>query len=354
VIQEWLQIALVAGCAALVGTIVGSLISRPRRAKPAPGEAEAAAPALARPTVPESPPLRNFRAILEKRGIGGKELDSQIEDFARQYADLQERLREIAPADPALAALADEARRALDGGNFGHALESLNQLGERDAATGRDLVEKAGKHLLTAATARAAAGDLHLAQMDYGDALRTYGEALAVLPEGAETLRAECLNKHGTAAYHLGEHETATESFAEALRILERTLGADHPDLATALNNLALLYYSQGDYEAAEPLYERALAIDEKVLGAEHPGVATDLNNLALLYKKQGNFEAAEPLLRRALAIKEKVFDPGHASLVMGLKNYASLLRVLDRVEEAETLESRAATLPQRRTEAAE
>ena len=39
-----------------------------------------------------------------------------------------------------------------------------------------------------------------------------------------------------------------------------------------------------GRYAEAEPLYERALAIREKALGPDHPDVATSLNNLAVLY----------------------------------------------------------------------
>ena len=50
---------------------------------------------------------------------------------------------------------------------------------------------------------------------------------------------------------------------------------AQHPDVATGLNNLATLYYDQGRYADAEPRYQRALAIWEKVLGPEHPNVAT-------------------------------------------------------------------------------
>ncbi len=50
-------------------------------------------------------------------------------------------------------------------------------------------------------------------------------------------------------------------------------------------------------------LYRHALAIDEKALGADHPGVATDLNNLAVLLAEKGDFAEAEPLIRRAVAI---------------------------------------------------
>ena len=48
-------------------------------------------------------------------------------------------------------------------------------------------------------------------------------------------------------------------------------MGPDHPDTASSLNNLALLYQDQGKYAEAEPLYQRALAICEQQLGASHP-----------------------------------------------------------------------------------
>jgi tetratricopeptide (TPR) repeat protein len=89
-------------------------------------------------------------------------------------------------------------------------------------------------------------------------------------------------------------------------------LGAEHPDTATSLNNLAALLDSQGNYEGARPLYERALAIKEKVLGAEHPNTAISLNNLALLLYSQGNYEGARPLYERALSIREKVLGAEH------------------------------------------
>ena len=75
-------------------------------------------------------------------------------------------------------------------------------------------------------------------------------------------------------------------------------MGPEHPNTATSLNNLALLYEAQGSYAQAEPLYKRALAIREKVLGPEHPDTAQSLNNLAGLYDSQGSYAQAEPLLQ--------------------------------------------------------
>ena len=45
---------------------------------------------------------------------------------------------------------------------------------------------------------------------------------------------------------------------------------------------------AQGKYDEAKPNYERALAIWKKALGAEHPNVATGLNNVGMLLQGRG------------------------------------------------------------------
>ena len=116
--------------------------------------------------------------------------------------------------------------------------------------------------------------------------------------------------------------------FQRALTIREQQLGPEHPDTATSLNNLALLYDTQGKYEQAEPLYQRALAIREAALGYEHPATATSLYNLAELYRNQGKYEQAKPLFQRALDLYEKALGTQHPHTQQARKSYASLLQV--------------------------
>ena len=52
-----------------------------------------------------------------------------------------------------------------------------------------------------------------------------------------------------------------TPRYEEMLQILEAELGSQHPDVATTLNNLALLYCKMGEYNKALPLYQKALEI---------------------------------------------------------------------------------------------
>ena len=66
-------------------------------------------------------------------------------------------------------------------------------------------------------------------------------------------------------------HQDPVSYFTRALAICEQELGAQHPDTARSLNNLATLYRVQGKYEQAEPLLQQALAVFEHRLGADHP-----------------------------------------------------------------------------------
>jgi hypothetical protein len=63
---------------------------------------------------------------------------------------------------------------------------------------------------------------------------------------------------------------------------LKSQLGADHPNVATSLNNLAPLYESQGRYSEAEPLYLRSLQIFEQRFGVAHPSKFTVRENYDL------------------------------------------------------------------------
>jgi tetratricopeptide (TPR) repeat protein len=138
-----------------------------------------------------------------------------------------------------------------------------------------------------------------------------------------------------------GDYERARALYTRALAIREKVLGAEHPDTATSLNNLALLLKSQGDHEAARLLFERALAINEKGLGAEHPRTAASLNSLAFLLYAQDEYETARPLHERALAIYERVLGPEHSDTKDRATGAAKVLDALGRAGEAAALRAR-------------
>ena len=146
---------------------------------------------------------------------------------------------------------------------------------------------------------------------------------------------ARLLNQAGRYLFKRG-HYTDTERFyKQSLAIREKTLGAEHLDVAWSLHNLAGLYRKQSQYNRAEPLYEQALAIWEKI-DSEHPEVARNLNSLAALYRDTGQYLKAESQLERALRIWEKTRGPEQAEIAWVLHSFGSLYRIQDKYEKAE------------------
>ena len=139
-----------------------------------------------------------------------------------------------------------------------------------------------------------------------------------------------------------GLYAKAVPLLRRALEISERTHGAMDPEVANLLNNLALLHYVTGDYGAAESLYVRALHIREQALGPMHPEVAASLTNLALLCSKRGDHARAERLYLRALAIHEKASGKLHPDVAFDLNGLAGLHAAQGHHDQAEALMLRA------------
>jgi len=87
---------------------------------------------------------------------------------------------------------------------------------------------------------------------------------------------ASTLHNLGTAEHALGHAAAARRAYAEALRIYERVLDREHPDLGLTLYNLGVL---AGDRKAIT----RALTIFERALGARHPHTRTCRRQLAAM-----------------------------------------------------------------------
>ncbi len=120
----------------------------------------------------------------------------------------------------------------------------------------------------------------------------------------AQGIEWETLNDEVVSLYNQGRYERAIVVARKALEVAAQALGRDHPDVATSLNNLALLYRTQGQYAQAEPLFKRSRAILEKALGPDHPNVASSLENMAQLFRATNRGEEAEGFEKRAAEIR--------------------------------------------------
>ena len=183
------------------------------------------------------------------------------------------------------------------------------------------------------------------AKARYGEAEHDSRRALALAESVLDANAPQIATRLNNLAVLLGDTNRPSEAemlYRRALAIAEANHGPDHPNVARCLNNLALLLGEMNRFGEAEPLYRRALAIDEASYGPDHPDVATDLNNLAGLLGDTNRLDEAEPLFRRALSIDEASDGPDHPNVAIPLSNLASLLRATNRGDEAEPLFRRA------------
>lgn len=84
-----------------------------------------------------------------------------------------------------------------------------------------------------------------------------------------------------------------------ALEVRRAVYEHDHPQMTTALNNLAALLHDLGDLRGAEPLYREGIESNRRRLGDDHPEVAVGLNNLASPLEDRGDTAAAVGMFRR-------------------------------------------------------
>lgn len=113
------------------------------------------------------------------------------------------------------------------------------------------------------------------------------------------------LTQAGLYLWQRGDLQQAHGLLERALAIREAHLGADHPDTAQNLNDLAVVLHDEGAYDDARVLHERALVIRESQLGPDHLDTAQSLNNLGRTVRYQGDVDRAQTVLERGLAIRQ-------------------------------------------------
>ncbi|MGI9628097.1 MAG: tetratricopeptide repeat protein [Longimicrobiales bacterium] len=125
----------------------------------------------------------------------------------------------------------------------------------------------------------------------------------------------------GLTAREQGRAEDAANHYTRALQIRERALGADHALVAQALSNLGVTLVQQGDYGEAETSLLRALDIQRRQLAESDPAIGQTLNDLGGLYLRSGDFDQASAYLAEAMTIREQILSSDHPDLAAGYLN---------------------------------
>ena len=118
--------------------------------------------------------------------------------------------------------------------------------------------------------------------------------------------------------------------------------GDDHPQVATALDDLASMQQKQGDYASATANYEKVLQIRETTQGPGHPRVAEALGHLGRIALDQGQHERARGLFERALGLCDGLHACAPADRAEALVNFGRVEQAAGHHGEARALHEEA------------
>jgi len=118
----------------------------------------------------------------------------------------------------------------------------------------------------------------------------------------------------------------------EAATTLNPWLSDD--DLIVPATRIARFHQGQSAFAEAEQWYGQCRAIVEQRLGEQHPDVASSLNNLAVLYANQGRLTDAEPLLAQALERYQQLLGNQHPDTVMTRQSLEYLRQMMGKTHD--------------------
>jgi tetratricopeptide (TPR) repeat protein len=128
----------------------------------------------------------------------------------------------------------------------------------------------------------------------------------------------------------------AERVYTEAIALLRAHAGPNHPELATALNNVGFVYLRMQQWAKAREAYSESAAIRYATLGAGHPDTAAAQMGEALALNKLNEFTAAEKLLRDAIATLGSTLGAEHWRTANAERYLGTVLTNLRHFDEAE------------------
>ena len=192
---------------------------------------------------------------------------------------------------------------------IGYTIEQYEAALEKRVATVRADLERAH-----AAEKKNLSNELVILQMQKANLEQSYSEMVVLLDKTRKELsRLSKELPHDDLQKALkdienGELETTTTLLANAIF----TLGENSEQVLKPVNNFAVEQEELKHFEKKELAYHQQIEIFSIKRAKDHPEFATDLNNLGVLYYSQERFSEAAPLLRRALVIREAKLPKGH------------------------------------------
>ncbi|HET6610410.1 MAG TPA: serine/threonine-protein kinase, partial [Kofleriaceae bacterium] len=151
-------------------------------------------------------------------------------------------------------------------------------------------------------------------------------------PAGSQA-RAESLRALGAYYRLAGDYSHAAAVFARAAKAAKSPF-----DRARSLGDLCIAFRMAGERGKAERACDDAVTVLEKLLGPDHPMLGVTLANRAAALRAAGKSELALSELGRAVDILERGLGAHHPTTLLARRNVGSLLSEAGRDDEAITI----------------
>ncbi len=133
----------------------------------------------------------------------------------------------------------------------------------------------------------------------------------------------------------LGDYKLSLEMYEKAYATYQAKLGADHPQTAIAMHNLADGYRQTGQLDKAVPLQEKVYGRHKATLGPDHPQTLVDLHNLAVCYKDAGRLGDALARHEECLNLQTAKLGADHRETLLSLSSVGECYMFAGKPEKA-------------------
>jgi tetratricopeptide (TPR) repeat protein len=208
------------------------------------------------------------------------------------------------------------------------------------------LVREVGHEHETVAATWFQIGVVQAGLCKFENAMKCFTDAVDVLkrilgPNHPATLRARreignlyCIN--------ISECDTALELFDEILTAQRSLHGDRHPNIGETLHSIGRAYARRGDYASALQILEQTYYMRTEFLGHDVPCQADTLYEISLIHLKRKHYKRALQISDIVLAIREESLRDKHIDIALAFTVKGSCYVAQNKLEDADALLSKA------------
>ena len=213
-----------------------------------------------------------FFRIVGEQDVPLEQVPTKLAEIAARHRAMLDRWSVLDVGDPATAALAAEAKTAIDTGRYDEADALLLRAQEQDIAAARqaeqlarDAQQAAERRFLRAAESEGKRGDLAMTRLRYDDAAKRYAAAASMVPSTRPDERRRYVKREAGALYQQGDERGDNKAALLAIdryrAFAQATDRATTPlDWARTQNDLGIALWTLGERESGTARLEEAVA----------------------------------------------------------------------------------------------